>query len=451
MLAHRRLAIVDLAHGGQPMSSPNGRLHAVCNGEIYNHDAIRRSMGRVYDFCSKSDSEVLLPLFDHAGTNAVSCLDGMFAFLLGGRGRFYAARDPLGIKPLYYGKSDRGLLFASEAKALDGQVEEIEEFPPGHYYTPDAGWVRYYDVPNPSPRYKDEETACSVLRDALAKSVRKRLMSDVPIGVFLSGGLDSSIIAALVRSYGIELHTFAVGIPDSPDLIAARAVAEHIGSIHQELLLDEEQIIAALPGIVYHLESSDRALVRSAVPNWFVAKLAATTRFGDDRYCKVILTGEGADELFAGYHYLRTYVDGNSLQKELRRLIGGLHGLNLQRLDRMTMAHGIEGRVPFLDVEFVETALAIDPALKVFQRYGREKSLLRDAFADLLPKRIIEREKLEFAAGATAPDFLAELLAPDNDDDADLIEQDYLNALLDRQISTPFAKSARHRWKGPVF
>ena len=449
LLAHRRLAIVDLPGGCQPLSARDGRLHAVCNGEIYNHEAIRRSFRSAYRFRTRSDSEVLLPLFEHARTNTVCCLDGMYAFLLAGRNRFYAARDPIGIKPLYYGRGGQGLLFASEAKALAGHVEEIEEFPPGHYYTPESGFTRYYDVPDPAPRYCEETTACRSLRQVLEKSVRKRLMADVPVGVFLSGGLDSSVVAALARLATAELHTFAVGLPDSPDLGAARTVAEHIGSIHHEVLLREDQIRAALPRIVYHLESSDRALVRSAVPNWFVARLAAQTRFDDGRYCKVILTGEGADELFAGYHYLRAYTDPAELQRELRRLVGALHGLNLQRLDRMTMAHGIEGRVPFLDAEFIETALAVDPTLKVFDRHGREKALLRDAFADLLPPEIVQREKLEFASGATRPGFLGKLLSPQGES-AESVERDFYERLLARQFNTPFAPSARHRWQGPV-
>lgn len=449
LLAHCRLSIIDVEGGRQPLASSDGRLHVVCNGEIYNHQAIRQTMEACYAFHSRSDSEVLLPLYEHVGPELVFGLDGMYAFILAGRNRFYAARDPLGIKPLYFGRHASGLTFASEAKGLDGEVDEIEEFPPGHFYTPATGFIPYYQPPDPPFFYQDEASAAAAVRAALKKSVRKRLMSDVPVGIFLSGGLDSSIIAALARETGVDLHTFAVGLPDAPDLAAARRVAEYIGSHHHEVVLSEDKIRQAIPRIIYHLESSDRSLVRSAVPNWFVARLAAETHLGDGSYCKVILTGEGADELFAGYHYMRDYTDPLKLQDESRRLLKELHGLNLQRLDRMTMAHGIEGRVPFLDVQFIETALSIDPALKLFERYGQEKGFLRTAFGDLLPPEILQREKLEFAAGATSDDYLGRLFSEGGQLDA-AAEQEYYDGLLARQFRTPFAPSARHRWQGPV-
>ncbi|MFQ5638601.1 MAG: asparagine synthase-related protein [bacterium] len=234
--------------------------------------------------------------------------------------------------------------------------------------------------------------AIARIQETLRRSVKKRLMSDVPIGVFLSGGLDSSIVAALMKEQIDELHSFSVGISDSPDLKTARIAAEHIGTIHHEYIYSEAEMTKVLSDVIYHLESYDPALVRSALPCYFVSKLAS-------QYVKVILSGEGSDELFAGYSYFNDYDDASALQRESIRIINGLHNLNLQRVDRMTMAHGLEGRVPFLDIEFIETVLSIDPLLKMYRTFGIEKGLLRKAFEGMLPKEIVWRDKMEFAQG----------------------------------------------------
>ncbi|HWI62560.1 MAG TPA: asparagine synthase-related protein, partial [Symbiobacteriaceae bacterium] len=303
----------------------------------------------------------------------------------------FLARDPLGIKPLYYGRDpDGNLLFASEMKALVPEVAEVSELPPGSYWQLGRAPVTYYQVPEPVSGVTDETAAVTVVNHLLTEAVRKRLMADVPLGLFLSGGLDSSLIAAIaVKLSPGRFHSFCVGLADSADVQNARTVARFLGTEHHELVLSPDEIIGAVPKIIPLLESCDPALVRSAIPTYFVSELAA-------RYVKVALSGEGADELFAGYHYLREF-DAQALGGELRRTTAELHNLNLQRVDRMTMAHGLEGRVPFLDLALVDAAFRLAPELK--WQAGQGKWVLRRLAERYLPPEIAWRNKEKFAIG----------------------------------------------------
>ena len=400
-LGHQRLAIMDVAGAHQPFEHPQNQLYGVCNGEIYNYQELRSRLQSAYSFATHGDSEVLLPLYQQFGSQLTNHLDGMFSFVVGNGQEFIAARDPIGIKPLYYGTTEDCSFFSSEIKALVQHAEEIREFPQGHYYHSGEGFFPYYYLPEDSSFITDVEVVLAKIRSSLSKSVQKRLMSDVPVGVFLSGGLDSSIIAALMAERLPQLHSFSVGLSDSPDLKAAHLVAEHLGTIHHEYVYTEEEMEAVLPDVIYYLESYDPALVRSAIPCYLVSRLAS-------QYVKVVLSGEGADELFAGYSYFADYDDAIALHRESISILKGLHNLNLQRVDRMTMAHSLEGRVPFLDTEFMALCLSIDPALKLHKTYGTEKWLLRQAFADKLPKEVVWRDKMEFAQGCASSTILAD-------------------------------------------
>lgn len=400
-LGHARLAIMDPEHGVQPHVAEDGRGALVANGEIYNHPALRAGLTG-HRFESHSDTEVALHLLEDGGARAVPRLDGMFALAYDRGEELLLARDPLGVKPLYLAESGAGAVrFASEMKALQDAPGPIRALPPGCTWSSTEGLRRYYRVPEVDGDLADPEAAIRAVRAALERAVHKRLMSDVPLGAFLSGGLDSSAIAALaVRATG-DLHTFSVGVEGSDDLEAAREVARHLGTRHHERVFRVEDIEADLERLLYALESFDRDLVRSAVPTSFTAELAA-------EHVKVVLTGEGADELFAGYTYLRT-LSGSRLARELQRSLEGMHNLNLQRVDRLTMAHGLEARVPFLDPEMVALAQRIPPELKLADRGGRriEKWVLRRAVEDLLPASVVWRDKAQFDEGSGAADLLA--------------------------------------------
>ncbi|GBD00255.1 Asparagine synthetase B [glutamine-hydrolyzing] [bacterium HR17] len=409
-LAHCRLSIIDPAGGHQPLFNEDKSCAVIANGEIYNHGRLRQSLAARHQFRTLSDSEVLVHLYEEHGVNMVSLLDGMFAFAVTDGERLLVARDHIGIKPLYCGVRKEGgrrlLLFASEMKALAPFVDAIYELPPGSYYDTETGWRRYYMVPDPPLSNKSIESWVREVRTTLERSVVKQLMSDVPLGVFLSGGLDSAIIAAIAKRHMSTLHTFTVGIEGSHDLEAARLVARHIGSEHHEYIFTPQEVLRHLTQIIYHLESFDQDVVRSAIPTYFCSRLASD-------WVKVVLCGEGADELFAGYRYYKSISDPASLHKELRRSLMTLHNINLQRVDRMTMAHGLEGRVPFLDKEMIALALKIPPRLKLPRTdKGQlvEKWLLRIAFEDLLPKNIVWRTKEQFDEGSGTVQLLADIV-----------------------------------------
>ena len=375
-----------------------------CNGEIYNHLTLRSEL-RQHRFRTSSDTEAILHLFEEEGKEAVSKLDGMFAFVIYDGSDILAARDPLGIKPLYYAQKDGCIFFASEIKALQGVVDGIQEFPAGHYYSSKEGLVRYYRLPQTVEWNDNVAEICSGLRDRLSRAIEKRWMADVPVGCFLSGGFDSSLICAVSKQNFDHLDTFSVGLgDDAPDLPHARKVAEFLGTVHHEYVYTVDEVLEVLPDVIYHLESFDPPLVRSAIPCYFVSKLARN-------YVKVVLTGEGADEVFAGYHYFKRFSDKKDVQQEALRILNGLHNMNLQRVDRSTMAHSIEGRVPFLDIDFVEYAMSINPELKMAGKGKKiEKWLLRQAFAGYLPDEITWRPKMEFAAGSGSEELITHLV-----------------------------------------
>lgn len=426
---HVRLAIVDVEGGEQPLANQTDGTWLVCNGEIYNHETLRQQLDS-YDYQTHSDNEIILPLYERYGVDAAQYLDGMFAFALWDGTGLYMARDPLGIKPLYYGWRNGHLQFASEIKVLQGHVDEVREFPHGHWYHSEHGFQPYYSVASviaealhrPSPTLDQ-------VREAFTKAVRKRLMSDVPLGVFLSGGLDSSLVAAIVAQEMNHLHSFNVGIEGaSEDRHYARLVADYLGTEHHEYVYTVDEMIDILPTVIYHLESYDPSIIRSAIPNYFLAKLAS-------QYVTVVLSGEGADELMSGYHYLKDFDTLNALQRELVRITDGLHDCNLQRLDRMTMAHSLEGRVPFLDTEFIELAVSVDLEQRLERSSGVEKWALRKAFEGMLPDEVIWRKKAQFAIGAGSADALV-AVAEDTISDADYArEKEWFKSETGRELT----------------
>jgi asparagine synthase (glutamine-hydrolysing) len=412
VMAHCRLSIIGPSDGSQPIYSADNIL--VANGEIYNYADLRAILGESA-FETRSDSETILHLFRSHQLRWISRLDGMFAFVLATPERIIAARDPLGIKPLYVAHLDGGLAFASELKAFDGLgLEKIEAIPPGGMYDSEDGtrmWFRIAQgAAEPEPGF-DVDAVAHELRLVLEDAVTKWMVADVEVGSFLSGGLDSSLIAALAaRAIDHPLKTFSVGLKGSPDLAAARQVADHIGSDHYHLEFTAEDLAKALPHVIYHLESADVDLVRSAVPTHFATTLAR-------RHVKAVLTGEGADELFAGYSYHRDYVGSpRELADELTRSLQAMHNINLQRVDRITMAQGLEARTPFLDRDLIDFAQSIPASVKL--RVGKkedetatEKWILRKACEDLLPPDLIWRKKAQFDEGTGTVDVLDEALA----------------------------------------
>ena len=408
-LGHRRLSIVDVGGGAQPLRDQEGEIWLVGNGEVYNHEDVRRRL-RDRPFLTASDNEVALHLLDERGVEALGDLNGMFAFVAAGRdGRFVAVRDAVGIKPLYWARRGGEVRFASEMHVFDTDWQpHVEPFPPGCAWTPEGGLVRFARALPEDPRPAPAHLHVSGTREALVNSVHRQLMGDVPVGVFLSGGLDSSLVAAIaariLAARGERLKTFAVGTRGSPDLAAARLVAGHVGSEHHETTYGAGDALAALPGVVRAIESFDPGLVRSAVPNYMLARFTA-------EHVKVVLTGEGADELFAGYAYMRDFGDPDALHGELERTICALHNLNLQRCDRVTMAHGLEARVPFLDREMIEWAMRLPPEAKLAPPGTPEKRLLREAFEGWLPRELLWRDKAEFGDGSGARDVLSDVVA----------------------------------------
>ncbi len=404
-LGHRRLSIMDPQGGRQPLWNENETLAIVANGEIYNFAELEEKKLAGHVFRTTSDSAAPLHLFEGNGCAMADDLDGMFAMILSDGQSLFAARDPVGIKPLYYGRTGAGTVFASELKALAGHAEEVKEFPPGTWFHSESGFCKYRPLPRAEPETRPVEEWRRQIRETVDRAIVKRLMSDVPLGAFLSGGLDSSIIAAVARQHMDELHTFSVGLEGSRDLEAARTVARHIDSIHHEYACTPAEIRRLLPEALYYLESFDQDLVRSAVPCYFVSRLAA-------EHVKVILTGEGADELFGGYAYYKDFSDDMPLHDELYRSVSSLHNMNLQRVDRLTMAHSIEGRVPFLDLSVIELGQRIptDMKIRTLPSGARmEKWILRKAYEDLLPPEIVWRTKEQFDEGSGSADLLPNL------------------------------------------
>ena len=403
ILSHERLSIIDLHSGRQPIQGCS-TAWMVHNGEIYNHQELRDTVLKDHTFRSKSDSEVIVHLYEKLGYDFVHMLDGDFAFVVIDGDDYIAGRDPLGVKPLYYGMDDRGrMYFASEMKPIADQCVTFSTFPPGHYYTAETGFVKYYTPEYEDYKKCDGEVDYTALREALTEATRKRLMSDVPIGVLLSGGLDSSltssIAARLLKEKGKELHSFSIGLDqEAPDAVAARKVAEFLGTKHHEIHFTIEQGIEILDKLIWHLETYDVTSVRASTPMYFLSK--AITDLG----VKVVLSGEGADEIFGGYLYFRNAPSTEDFTKETIERVQKLFTADLLRADKSTMAHGLEARVPFLDKAFLEVAMGIKGVEKQPKTYdGKEKYILRKAFDTpdnpYLPQEVLWRQKEQFSDG----------------------------------------------------
>jgi len=391
-LAHERLAIMDPEGGKQPIVYEESKYAVCANGEIYNFRMLQEKYG-LTAAQTGSDSEVLLQLYRHIGPEFVKELNGIFGFVCVGNdgSDIIAARDHCGIKPLYIGKGKGGCTwFASELKAIHDQCDSIEEFPAGHYWTPESGFIKYYN-----PEWDDDNYIgakdTSHIREILTQAVRDQMMSDVPIGLLLSGGLDSAVISSIIKPMLEDTEqryiTFTVGQEGSPDITAARMMSDFLGTDHHEYLFTSEEACAIIPDVVYHLETYEPELIRSAIPNYFLARLAS-------KHVKVVLTGEGSDELFAGYLYFRDAPNSAAIHKELRRIFHHLHNVNCQRADRMTMAHGLEARVPFLDPHVIDAVMQVDPDYKrIVGEEKPEKHALRALFDGEIPDPVLWRTK----------------------------------------------------------
>jgi len=412
ILAHERLTIVDPVSGAQPLKSSDGKLVLSINGEIYNHMELRKNLKQQYRFMTRSDCEIILALYKEKGVSFLNDLNGIFAFALydSEKDVYMIARDHIGIVPLYRGWDSSGTLYvASELKALEGVCSRIEVFPPGHYYLSSEGVDRRWYNPEwqSYDAVRDNVSDISQLRKALEDAVHRQLMSDVPYGVLLSGGLDSSIISALARKFAprrVEshdmmeawwprLHSFSVGLKGSPDLAAARRVADHIGTVHHEIIFTIQEGLDAISDVIYHIETYDVTTVRASTPMYLLARVIKSMGV------KMVLTGEGADEVFGGYLYFHKAPDAKSFHEETVRKISKLHLYDCLRANKSLAAWGVEGRVPFLDREFLEVAMKLNPADKMPGNGRIEKWILRKAFEDLLPESVVWRQKEQFSDG----------------------------------------------------
>lgn len=423
IIAHERLAIVDPFSGKQPLFSPDGKVILAVNGEIYNHTEIRKRYEGRYPFRTKSDCEVILALYEEKGIDFLEDLNGIFAFCLydSRKNLFLTARDHIGIVPLYHGWDGEGRYYAaSELKALEGVCCKYEEFPPGSFYTvgsdqPERWYCRDWESYD---AVKENGSSVEALRNGLEAAVKRQLMSDVPYAVLLSGGLDSSVIAAVTKKFASrrvetgdaceawwpQLHSFAVGLEGSPDLEAARKAAEFIGTVHHEIHFTVREALDALPDVIYHLETYDVTTVRASTPMFLLAR--AVKAMG----IKMVLSGEGSDELFGGYLYFHKAPSAREFHEETVRKLGKLHLYDCLRANKALAAWGVEGRVPFLDKEFIDLAMSLNPADKmtapsrpvhgdILSEMKIEKRLLRQAFRDLLPEGIVLRQKEQFSDG----------------------------------------------------
>ena len=417
VLTHERLAIVDPFSGGQPLYSPDKKKVLAVNGEIYNHQLLRMETSIDYQYQTGSDCEVILALYEEYGIDFIDKLNGIFAFVLYDMETddYLIARDPIGVIPLYIGHDKDGTVYvASELKALEGACEHYETFPPGHFCTSKhggkierwykRGWFKY-DESKWSTRNHDE--AVQMIREGLMASVKRQLMSDVPYGVLLSGGLDSSVVSAIAKLYAAkrietndkhdawwpQLHSFAVGLKGAPDLIKAREVAEHIGTIHHEVNYTIQEGLDAIRDVIYYIETYDVTTVRASTPMYLLARVIRSMGI------KMVLSGEGADEIFGGYLYFHKAPNAKEFHEETVRKLSKLYMYDCLRANKSLMAWGIEGRVPFLDKEFLDVAMSIDPALKMCPGNTIEKGVVREAFADMLPRSVAWRQKEQFSDG----------------------------------------------------
>ena len=412
VMAHERLAIVDPTSGKQPILSDDNNKAIAVNGEIYNHLELRDNFAKDYRFRTDSDCEIILALYKKNKYDFLNQLNGIFAFALydSDNDTYFIARDHMGIIPLYIGWDEKGTLYvASELKSLEGVCTKIELFPPGHYlesnkqdyvkwYNPE--WVKFNNV-------SDATTSISELHDSLSSAVKRQLMSDVPYGVLLSGGLDSSITSALAKRFSSkriesgdtqdawwpQLHSFSVGLEGSPDLKAAKVVSDHIGTIHHEIIFTIQEGVDALRDVIYHLETYDITTVRASTPMYLMARAIKSLGI------KMVLSGEGADELFGGYLYFHKAPSAEELHNETVRKLNKLHQYDCLRANKALAAWGIEGRVPFLDKEFIEVAMNINPEDKMINKDRIEKWVIRKAFEEYLPDEVLWRQKEQFSDG----------------------------------------------------
>ncbi len=404
VMSHERLSIIDLNTGTQPIQGTDNAW-VMHNGEIYNHMQLRKNELTHHQFRTTCDSEVIVHLYEEYGYHFCNMLDGVFAFVIIDGDKLMAGRDPIGVKPMYYGyDKERTMYISSELKAISDQCIEMEAFPPGHYYTLEDGFVKYFNPSWVDYRNCDKDFKPEELRDALVESIRKRLMSDVPLGVLLSGGLDSSLVASitkrLLRETGQELHSFSVGVhSEATDLVAARKVADFIGTTHHQILFTIEEGLEALEKVIWHLETYDVTTIRAATPMYFLSK--AITDMG----IKVVLSGEGSDEIFGGYLYFHNAPSDEEFQKETIRRVFLLSTADCLRADKATMATGLEARVPFLDKQFLQVAMSFRSEFKRPDKLNGkiEKHPLRVAFDDkkdpFLPDEILWRQKEQFGDG----------------------------------------------------
>ena len=412
ILAHERLSIVDPESGGQPLFSPDHQQVLAVNGEIYNHQEIRRKYAGKYAFQTGSDCEVILALYRDKGIDFLEDLSGIFAFVLYDeeKDEFLIARDPIGVIPLYIGYDSDGTVYvASELKALEGQCEHYEPFLPGRYYwSRKPGQQRYYQRDwMQYDAVKDNPASVETIHDALEEAVKRQLMSDVPYGVLLSGGLDSSVISAIAEKYSemrIEddsrtkaywprLHSFAVGLKGAPDLAKAKLVADHIGTVHHEINYTIQEGLDAIRDVIYYIETYDVTTVRASTPMYLLARVIKSMGI------KMVLSGEGADEIFGGYLYFHKAPSAKDFHEETVRKLSKLHLYDCLRANKSLSAWGVEGRVPFLDKEFLDVAMRTNPEAKMCPGRTMEKRIVREAFADMLPEEVAWRQKEQFSDG----------------------------------------------------
>lgn len=412
LMGHERLAIVDPTSGNQPLFSEDDRYVLAANGEIYNHKELRQQFEGKYKFKTASDCEVILALYQEKGPAFVDEMNGIFGFAIYDtqEDTYFVARDHMGIIPLYMGWDQHGTFYvASELKALEGVCTKIELFPPGHYLssTDEApvqwyirDWMEFDEV-------KDNTTSVEGIHDALAAAVRRQLMSDVPYGVLLSGGLDSSVTSALAKLYASkrvesddkqaawwpQLHSFSVGLEGSPDLAAAQKVADHIGTVHHEIKFTIQEGLDAIRDVVYNLETYDITTIRASTPMYLMARAIKSLGI------KMVLSGEGADELFGGYLYFHKAPTAKDFHEETVRKLDKLHQYDCLRANKSLAAWGIEGRVPFLDKEFMDVAMRINPKDKMINQERMEKWVVRKAFEKYLPESVAWRQKEQFSDG----------------------------------------------------
>jgi len=449
ILAHERLAIVDPVSGKQPLFSADGKLVLAANGEIYNHRELRKQFKGTYDFQTQSDCEIILALYQKKGPDFLDEMNGIFGFAIydAEREEYFVARDHMGIIPLYMGWDQNGTFYvASELKALEGTCTKIELFPPGHYLHSKEGELKQWYVRDWAEYDAVKENATSIqeLKEALEAAVHRQLMSDVPYGVLLSGGLDSSVTSAVAKKYAQmrvesddtteawwpQLHSFSVGLEGSPDLAAAQKVADHIGTVHHEIKFTIQEGLDAIKDVIYNLETYDITTVRASTPMYLMARVIKSMGI------KMVLSGEGADELFGGYLYFHKAPSPKDFHEETVRKLNKLHMYDCLRANKSLAAWGIEGRVPFLDKEFMDVAMRINPKDKMINGERMEKWVIRKAFEDYLPESVAWRQKEQFSDGVGYSwiDTLKELV------EEEVSDEQLANAKFRFPLQTPTTK-----------